>query len=301
MVSTRDALESAGNNVEESIGLRKTESRVPLSPVPASKDIGRRPLRAFGRVEIDRVIPDPTQPRCEFSDDAIARLAASIRDKGQLLPIRVRWDREQSKWLIISGERRWRATKEAGLPTVDCYFHDGAVAESEILEQQLIENLLREDLKPIEQGKAFAALMDLNGWNGKQVARALHVTESKVSRALALLDFPEEVQAQIDTGKLAPRTAYEISKLRNGDARDTLTQSALNGKLTHQEATAAVRTRRGKRSLKSRGTKQVFFADDGWKVTVSAPKKGTYHDMEQALTVALEEVRHYIAQGRTTI
>jgi len=94
-------------------------------------------------------VPDPEQPRLEFSEDAIERLAQSIHGKGQLSAIRVRWSEPIQKWVIIAGERRWRATKRAGLPTIDCYFHDGELAKSEALEQQLIENCLREDLKPV--------------------------------------------------------------------------------------------------------------------------------------------------------
>src|SRR5690606_17908605 len=145
------------------------------------------------------------QPRLEFADEAIERLAASIRDKGQLSAIRVRWSDDHQKWIIIAGERRWRATQRAGLPTIDCYFHEEEISRSEVLEQQLIENLLREDLKPVEQAKAFAGLMDLNEWAAKRVAEALRVQPSTVSRALALLKLPEEIQQRVDAGDLSAR------------------------------------------------------------------------------------------------
>ena len=301
MVSTRAILEQVENNLDDSMGIRSSDSGPRLSPVPSPKDVGRRPLRSFGRVEIDRVAPDPAQPRCEFSDEAIAELAASIREKGQPHPIRVRWDEAESKWVIVSGERRWRATKEAGLPTIDCFFHDGAVSESETLEQQLIEYLLREDLKPIEEAKAFSSLMDLNGWNGKQVANALHLPEWRICRSLALLDLPPETQIQVDAGKVAARTAYEITKLPDEESRRKLAKVAAQGKLSHKQAVSAVRQRRGKPAHNCRGTKQTFFADGGWRVTVSSKTRGTYDDMEVALTQALEEVRHYIAQGRSVM
>ena len=302
MVSTRAALNGASSNLYESIGIRDSLDPSPiLSPVPSGKDIGRRPLKQFGRVEIDKVIPDPNQPRSDFSADAIDRLAESIRKKGQIHPIRVRYDDAQSKWIIISGERRWRATKQAGLKHIECYFHEGRISEADVLEQQLVENLLREDLRPIEESRAFSSLMTLQGWNGKQVAKALHLSESKVSRSLALLDLPRDIQERVDAGDVAPRAAYEIAKVSNDDTRRDLTQKASNGKLTHKQAAAAARKRRGKSAPKARSTRQVFFADDGWHVTVTCPKKGTYHEMELALTQALEEVRHYIAQGRSVL
>src|ERR1700752_1439942 len=148
MKTTRRILDNIGANLEESMGVREHDLRPKLSPVPSVRDAGRRPLRNVGQVDINKIIPDPDQPRVEFSEDALERLAQSIRDKGQLAAIRVRWSDQMAKWIIISGERRYRATKRAGLPTIECYFHEGEISRSEVLEQQLIENLLREDLQP---------------------------------------------------------------------------------------------------------------------------------------------------------
>jgi ParB family chromosome partitioning protein len=203
-------------------------------------------VRNFGRVDIDLVEPDPDQPRLEFSEEAIERLAQSIRDKGQLTPIRVRWSAELEKWVIISGERRWRATRRAGLPVIECYFHEGDLNRSEILEQQLIENLLREDLSPIEEAKAYRSLIELNSWTGKQVADALRIPPSKVSRNLALLQLPTDLQHGIESGQLAASTAYELTKLANDDVRRELAQRAMAGKLVGNKALSEVRKRRGK-------------------------------------------------------
>lgn len=290
MANTRRTLTSIEGNLEESMGVRTLDLRPKLSPVPQGKDAGRRPIRNFGQVEINQVIPDPDQPRVEFTEDALERLAQSIRDKGQLSPIRVRWSNDLGKWVIIAGERRWRATKQAGLPTIECYFHDGDLAKSEVLEQQLIENLLREDLKPLEEAKAFSTLIDLNGWNGKQLAEALRLDPSKVSRSLALLRLPDDIQDQIESGELAARSAYEITKLKDDDAKRELAKKAAAGKLTRDDAAKAVRQRKGKPAVRSRATSRTFISETGWKVVVSSPTKGTYHDIRQALLEAIEEV-----------
>jgi ParB family chromosome partitioning protein len=297
MAKTRTTLEQFSANLEESLGVRETDLRPRLSPVASAKDIGRRAIRNFGKVDINQVIPDPDQPRVEFSQDAIERLSQSIRDKGQLTPIRVRWSADLEKWIIISGERRWRATRYAGLPTIDCYFHEGDLAKTEILEQQLIENLLREDLSPMEEAKAFRALMEINQWNGKQVANALRVPASKVSRALALLDLPPDIQQRIDSGEIAARTAYELSKLTSEDAQRQFADEAAAGRLTINDASNVVRKRAGKAKAPLRGTRQVFVAENGWKVTVTAPQKGSYDEIEQALQQVLEEVQARINGG----
>jgi ParB family transcriptional regulator, chromosome partitioning protein len=297
MASTRQALDAISGHLQESMGVRQVDFRPALAPAADKKDIGRRPLRNVGTIAVSLVAPDPSQPRVEFSEEALERLALSVREKGQLSPIRVRWSDQLEKWTIICGERRWRAMQRAGLTEIDCYFDDGNPTPSDILEQQLIENCLREDLQPIEEAKAFASLMNLNGWTGKHVAEALRVHPSRVSRALALLKLPEEIQEQVATGVISSRSAYEISKLPSAEAQFVLAAKAAQGQLSSPQAAKAVRQRQGKSKPSARTTNQTFFGDKGWKVIVSGPKKGSYFDIEQVLTVALEEVRIRINSG----
>ncbi len=288
MANTRSLLEGVRGHLDESIGMRSTESRVQLSPIASPKDIGRRSNRSFGRIEIERIQPDPRQPRTEFDDEALERLAASIRDKGQLAPIRVRWSEPDACWLIISGERRWRAAQRAGLRAIDCYFLEQQLNPTQILEEQLIENLLREDLQPIEEAESFRRLMDVNNWNGKQLAEALRINPTRVSRSLALLKLPHEMRTRIELGELSPRAGYELSKLPNEQLAKVSQIAALK---TVTAAQATVRQRKGKSTTGSRGTKQTFFGDNGWQVVVKSSRKGDYHEIEQALLTALEEVR----------
>ncbi len=291
MATTRDTIARMGDHLDESIGIRQNEVASKLISVSLQKDAGRRPLRQVGSVEIDRVIADPDQPRSEFDDEAIEQLAKSVREKGQLLPIHVRWSSNINKWVIISGERRWRAARHAGLPTVHCFFHDEALSPSEVLEQQLVENLLREDLKPVEQAKAFSALMELNGWNGKQIADALYIPASSVSRALALLQLPVRIQEQVDRREIAARSAYELSKVSDDDARQEMAKKAATGQLTHKQAASTARKRSGKAKRKPGGVRLSFLTETGFKVGITANRKGTYHDVEAALLEALEETR----------
>lgn len=294
MTTVRGKLASIEENVLESMGNRFSPRQPSLAPTSDPKDIGRQPAQGFGCVDIDQVIPDPNQPRSEFTPEALERMAESIRDRGQLAPIRVRWSEERFKWMIIAGERRWRAAKLAGLPTIECHFHTGDLSPSELLEQQLIENLLREDLKPVEEARAYASLMEINGWNGKQVAERLHVPASQVSRALALLRLPEDIRRDVDAGDVSARAAYELSKLPNVSQQRQLAERAATGNLTHQETARLVRQRLGKRRGILRQTKLCFPTEQGWKVVVSTKRKGTYHEIEQALEEALTEVRHRI-------
>ena len=297
MGTMQDRLESVGHLLNESLGVRTNDLRPQLSPVPTARDLGRRPLRGFGRVEIERVIPDPTQPRTEFDQESIASLAANIRAKGQLHPIHVCWSEEAERWVIVSGERRWRASREAGLATVDCFFHEQPLTKAQVLELQLIENLLREDLRPVQEARAFQSLMDLNGWNGKQVAEALRIPQSKVSRSLALLDLPADIQRQVEAGQVPARTAYELSRLVDDTTRREMASQSASGELTNTSAAQAVRQRPTRQPSKAQHVRQTFYAENDCQITITAPRESSYHDIEAALTQALEEVRLRIENG----
>lgn len=293
MTSTRNVLERIKPQLDESMGVRTNDSRPQLSPVPNAKDVGRRALRTFGTLAIENLIPDPDQPRTEFDEQEIEHLSKSILDKGQLHPIRVRWSETHGKWIIISGERRFRAIKLAGLPTAECYFQEGELTKTDILEQQLIENLLRADLKPIEEATAFDDLMKLNGWTAKELSEAIRVSQPKIARSLALLKLPSDIRDRIDAGEISARAAYEATKLESEDQQRAafLSGPSDQAQPSIESVQKQVRMRAGSTAKKQRGVKQTFVLEDGWKITVSAARKANYHEVEQALQQALEEVR----------
>ena len=294
MATTQRTLERLETNVDESIGARReTTTRPRLSPVPHAKDVGRRPSRKYGSVRLNQVMPDPSQPRSEFSQEAIDDLASSIKKK-QLAPIRVRWSADHDKWVILCGERRWRAAMAANLESIECCFVDDDLSEAEILEEQLVENLLREDLSPIEQARGFSSLMELHGWNGKQIAEALRVPASTVSRALALLDLPADIQGEVDAGNLAARSAYEISRVDDEAVQRDLARRSANG-LTLKETQDAVRERREKKKPgRKRQSKNLqFLAENGWQITATPPKDGsgrTYDYLKEAIDHVIEDI-----------
>jgi ParB family chromosome partitioning protein len=136
--------------------------------------------------------------------------------------------------------------------------------------------------------------MELNGWNAKQLAEALRLAPSKISRSLALLRLPRDIQQEVASGKIPARSAYELSRLQDQESQRRLAGKVSSGALTFGQTAKAVRQRRGKSAPKPRGVKLTFFDENGFRVTVSANKKGSYYEVEQALASALEEVRHRI-------
>jgi len=274
-----DLKRAHGGNISDSFG---TGQAVASAPPGMSTDGAQRvPARLQGvsksrnavDVPVAKIAPDPDQPREDFDDEALARLAASLKAKGQLQPIRVRWDEGKGVYVILCGERRWRAAALAGLPTMNCVVHDGPVEPAELLAIQLVENALREDLRPVEQAKAFKRLMELHGWSGNQLSKELAITQSSVSRALALLDLPEPLQAKVETGELAPRTAYEIGKLDDEREQVELAEKVVAARLTGDAVQAAVKAKRAGKAAPaaSVAARAEYRLDDGSKITVAGP------------------------------
>jgi ParB family chromosome partitioning protein len=244
-----DLRRKAVGNIDESMGAgRPAPGAMHGVSAPASA-VRAVPARLQGLVRsqnaaeipVAKIIPDPDQPREEFDEAGLERLADSLRTRGQLQPVRVRWDEASGVYVLVCGERRWRAANLAGLTTLSCVIHDGPVEAGELLALQLIENCVREDLRPVEQARAFRTLMDSNGWSGNQLAKALGIPQPSVVRALALLELPAPVQEKVEQGALAPATAYEISKVADSAHQQALAELVVEGGMTRSETIEAVR------------------------------------------------------------
>jgi ParB family transcriptional regulator, chromosome partitioning protein len=248
-------------------------------------------------IELGRIVPDPNQPRKEFDPEGLAELAASLQARGQLQPIRVRWDQGLGKWVVIAGERRYRAALQAGLPTLACIEAKGALTEDEILEDQLVENCLRQDLKPIEQARAFKALIQRRGCSQRQLAESLHISHQSVVRALALLELPEDLQDRVETGELAPSVAYEVSRLTGPETQRAVVERAIAEGLNRAEVVAEVRQHQANPSAPARPRRErVEFRTTQGTVTVTLASAGAGPEqVEAALKAALKQIR---SQGR---
>ena len=145
--------------------------------------------------------PDPDQPRKKFDDEALAGLAASITENGLLQPIAVRPKKLGTGYLIIAGERRWRAARLAGLTDVPVLIKD--VTDEQAAALALIENLQREDLDPIEVAEGCRQLIEKYGLTQETAAKRLGKSRSAVTNSLRLLALPQEVRAKVSDGSLS--------------------------------------------------------------------------------------------------
>ncbi len=189
-------------------------------------------------IELDRLYCGEDQPRREFDAAELRHLADSLKDFGQLQPCVVTWEEKAGKYRILAGERRFRAAKMVGFGHLRCIvWHD--VGPEDRFELQLIENALRVDLTPMEQARAYQRLKKSRGWNDRRLAERLHVHPAKVTRALALLRLPEAVQGQVESGKLTPSAAYEVSKAPRAQ-QSGLAEEAAAKKLPRSQVAAKV-------------------------------------------------------------
>ncbi len=285
-------------NAAESMGAGAPGRKAPGSPLHGATAVGPAAvppqLQGVARnkdaalIPTDKIGPDPDQPREEFDPDELKSLSESLKTRGQLQPITVCWEEGRGQYVIVCGERRWRAAKLAGMTTMAATILSRAPEPGERLALQLIENLLRSDLRPVEQAKAYRQLMSLHGWTAAQLARELAVTESKLTRALSLLELPAPVQEQVEQGFLAPATAYEISKIVDRGEQEELATRVVRDKLTREATSRAVRERKSEgASRPARATlHRAEFATAHGRVTVAGPAGGVIAALEEALIQA---------------
>lgn len=173
------------------------------------------PVADVVRVEklpVDSVEGDPEQPRKSFDEEQLAELAASLKLHGQLQPIRVR-KVCAGRYIVVAGERRLRAAKLAGIPTIDAMVAEERVSMDRVRVEAVVENLQRADLNPIETAAAYRHLLNVWGVSQAELARRLGISGATVSRTLDLLKAPEEVREKL-TGGASIRQATGAAKRR---------------------------------------------------------------------------------------
>jgi ParB family chromosome partitioning protein len=162
-------------------------------------------------IAVDRIIPNPKQPRRTFVESDLQELSDSIKEKGVLQPILVRPDPSNADMFeIIAGERRWRAARRAGLTAIPAIVR--TMDDREVLEIAIIENVQRADLNPIEEAEAYKSLIDRFGRTQESVATQVGKSREHISNTLRLLNLPDEVREHVREGRLTAGHARALMK-----------------------------------------------------------------------------------------
>ncbi|MEL7106355.1 MAG: ParB/RepB/Spo0J family partition protein [Pseudomonadota bacterium] len=163
---------------------------------------GGAPSRPDRMLPVERLLPNPDQPRRRFVDGALAELAQSVAQKGVIQPLIVRPHPSKSDhYEIVAGERRWRAAQKAQLHEVPVVIR--SFSDTEVLEVAIIENIQRADLNPIEEGLGYRQLIEKFGHTQEQMAEALGKSRSHIANSMRLLGLPEAVQDHLSEGRLS--------------------------------------------------------------------------------------------------
>jgi len=233
---------------------------------------------------IDEITPNRSQPRTEFDPEALAELTDSISKHGVLQPILVR-PLIAGGYQIVAGERRYRASLQAGLSEIPAIIRE--LDDKETMEIALIENLQRKDLTPIEEALGYDALMKNHSFTQEEVAEAVGKSRSAVANALRLLSLPEAVVELIKDGKLSAGHARALVGIEDEEASIKLANEIVDNGLSVRAVESLAKNVSKKKKVKEtdgrKAKKPTFFAEVemalsenlGRRVTVTAAKNGS--------------------------
>lgn len=194
----------------------------------------------FESIPLDQIVPGETQPRAAFEPEKLEELAQSIRVHGVLQPITVRL-REDGRFRIVAGERRWRACRLAGLKDIPCLVR--TVEDDELLELALIENIQREDLNPIETAVAFSRLIEQYRLSHEQIAERTGKDRSTITNSLRLLKLAPEVQEDVVRGDITMGHARALLGLPNFQEQRNAAQQVIDRRLSVRDTERLVKAR----------------------------------------------------------
>lgn len=221
---------------------------IPTTPVitgalPADSSPAPEPRGPYTHIEVERIRPNPQQPRRVFDADELSGLADSIVRHGLLHPVVVR--ESAGGYELVVGERRWRAARLAGLTEIPAMVKD--VAPREALEMALVENVQRHDLNPIELALAFRALAE-GGATQEQVGERVGLDRSTIANHLRLLELPRELQQDVETGVLSAGHAKALLQIDNPERRWHLRDRIVANQLSVRAAEELARSLAGTRT-----------------------------------------------------
>ena len=300
-----------GRGLDALLDNNDEEAPAAVQTPPASDETAKHPKKSashsapvahnappHGTVQlpVDKLLPNPGQPRKNFDETELRELADSIKTYGIIQPV-IAADTGDGSYIIIAGERRTRAARLAGLEEIPAIIRE--YTDQKRMEISLIENIQRSGLNPMEEAAAYKNLMDFSGLSQDELASRVGKNRSTVANALRLLKLPIEIQKSVEEGKISSGHARALLSVSNSKAREKLYRELLKGDLsvreTEKRAAAADKPAREQTAAKSKNGKnyppeidamlEKFIGRLGTKVTIDGDmNKGRiqieYYSME---------------------
>ncbi|WP_455245717.1 ParB/RepB/Spo0J family partition protein [Petrachloros mirabilis] len=226
--------------------------------LPTTKPAPMPELPEVQHLRLDAIVPNRYQPRQTFSSQELAELAASLKQTGLLQPVLVR-RKGDGMYELISGERRWRAAREAGLETIQAVIRNCSDEESILL--ALVENLQREDLNPMETARAYQRMMNEFGLTQDVIAQRVGCERSSIANIVRLLNLPVEVQQLIETDQLSTGHAKVILGISNPNEQVKVAQLVIAKNLSVRETEQVLQSSVIVKKRRLREIKQSPFSD----------------------------------------
>ena len=242
---------------------RRLSEERELSPAIVSLLSNDRQGRAHGGVRnipVAQIEPNPEQPRLTFEEESLHELSASIREHGVLQPILVR-PLDEGGYQLIAGERRWRASKEAGLATIPALVEE--IDDDTALEISIIENLQREDLSPLDEAAMYDRMVREHGYSVRKLAQKLGKDKGYLENRLRLADAPPEVRELVSLRKDTLSHAYELMKVEDPRKRKRLAAQVAKGELTLIKLRDRIEGRRSRRAVEGQDADSAAATDGG--------------------------------------
>ncbi|UPK75051.1 ParB/RepB/Spo0J family partition protein [Nocardioidaceae bacterium SCSIO 66511] len=192
----------------------------------AAEDLAQVDGARFAELPVERIAPNARQPREVFDEEEMAELVHSIKEIGLLQPVVVRSVREGDSYELIMGERRWRATQQAGLATIPAIVRD--TSDEDMLRDALLENLHRSQLNPLEEAAAYQQLLDDFGCTQEELAKRIGRSRPQISNTLRLLRLTPAVQRRVAAGVISAGHARALVTVENTEIQDRLAQRVVS-------------------------------------------------------------------------
>jgi ParB family transcriptional regulator, chromosome partitioning protein len=268
----------------------------PVNPTqdlaPAGSIVGLRHL------PIDMLRANPNNPRRHFSEDDIASLASSLKEKGVLQPIMVR--PKGSDYEIVAGERRWRAAQRAGIHQVPVIIRE--LDDRETLEIAIIENVQRSDLNPLEEARAYKMLMDQYDYTQQQLAESIGKSRSHIANTLRLMQLPQSVLSHIESGQLSAGHARAIVATENpNDLAEQIIKLGLSVRqaedLTREQSSKVKVSSSKDKDADTRALENSLSAALGLTVSIDHKGRGGQISISYKTLEQLEHVAHRLSKA----
>jgi len=256
-------------------------------------------------IPLDRITPNPDQPRMNFDEDALAELAASVTEHGVLQPILVRPTGELQQYQLVAGERRWRAARAAGLREIPALIEQ--LDDETALEIGIIENLQREDLSPLEEAMIYERMTQEHGYSVRRLAQKLGKDKGYIENRMRLAGAPTEIKQLVSLRKDTLSHAYELLKVEDPRKRRKLAEQVASGELSLVKLREKIEGR-PRTSRQPKGAEVAEIQDDRDSIGESdaiAPRRATDGPLsdnaligaKQTLADALDQLADVLASA----